>query len=328
MNDQRGGGNPDPPIGASCDRLDSWLLSVFHRGNRSYPVAHFPSDEILEEYVNTLDQRNENDVKKLLRRLLVPSVTFNSAELSLMALNDVRETRPDRYERMIEREYWRRLGGIDGNDQPQWLGITWILDLLPHHPAMALEALNAFFVAHMQVMSDTIVHGIYDAEAVIRAYWIGNPKSNQEKMEFLISLTPRMFEHLVKRLYDAMGFSTSLTPPSRDGGRDVIATKSEPGLTERLLIEAKLYGGAVGVRFGRALLGVVADEKANKGVLVSNSKYTSGVIGLASRNSTLDLIDGIQLVKLLNEHLGTDWPLRIDSIVASSIRENDKKAAV
>ncbi|MFI9406880.1 restriction endonuclease [Nocardia sp. NPDC052316] len=317
---KRGVNAPNPPIGNFHQSLDSWLLAAFHHKNKSYPVAYFPSDAIRDEYLEKLSNADESDVKKLLRRLLVPSVTFNSAESSVQTLNFVKDTDPEKYERMLELEYWRRLGKIDSKDQPQWHGITWVLDLLPHHPAMALEALNAYFIAHAWVLSDTILFGISDAESIIRAYWIGNPKTNEEKRKYLTTLTPRAFEHTIERLYNAMGFKTLITPPSADGGRDVIATKTDPGSTEIVLIEAKLYGKPVGVRFGRALLGTVSDEKANKGVLISNSTHTRGLKELAKRNPALELIDGDQLIPLYNKFLGTDWAIRIDSIIASSIR--------
>ena len=106
---------------------------------------------------------------------------------------------------------------------------------------------KAYFLAHALELPDGRIVGIGDAQAVIRAMWIGNPVSGAEKRELVFQLGHRRFEHLLERLYAEMGFETTLTAPKGDGGRDVIATKDVPGEKQRTLIECKLWRKAVGV---------------------------------------------------------------------------------
>lgn len=66
------------------------------------------------------------------------------------------------------------------------------------------------------------------------------------------------------------------------------------------------------------LLGVVSDEKVNKGVVVTTSRFTKGAKNFADKNPRIELIDGNQLVLLMNEYLGGTWPSQIDRLVAES----------
>jgi restriction system protein len=169
---------------------------------------------------------------------------------------------------------------------------------------------------------DGRINGLHEAQQIIRARYIGTPSSQIQKLQFLTSVTPREFEHIVERLYSAMGYNTHLTPPKKDGGRDIVAKKEKIGALEHLLIECKQYTKPVGVEIVRALLGVVSDEKVNKGVLVTTSTATKGTREFKGRNPRLELIEGKELIPLLNEYLGGDWPITIDGIIADSQRQN------
>jgi restriction system protein len=68
----------------------------------------------------------------------------------------------------------------------------------------------------------------------------------------------------------------------------------------------------------RALLGVVSDEKATKGVLVSSSDFTSEARKFEKNNRRLELIGNKDLQILLNKYFGPKWPTYIDSIIARS----------
>ena len=165
---------------------------------------------------------------------------------------------------------------------------------------------------------------MYDATELIRAKFIGLPGTQSEAIEFLLNLSPRDFECLVERLYDSMDYETELTPPQKDGGRDVIALKHKPREQENLRIECKRYSDPVGVEIARELLGVISSEKANKGVLVTTSHFTSGAEKYAEQNPRLELITGDEMVLLLNEHLGPKWPLHIDRLIAESQKYSEK----
>lgn len=112
-----------------------------------------------------------------------------------------------------------------------------------------------------------------------------------------------------------MGYTTSLTPLQKDGGRDILAQHDAPSRREQLRIECKRYGRPVPVASLRSLLGVVSSEKANKGVLVTTGRFTRAAINFVKENPRLEMIDGSILVSLMNEHLGPTWPTRIDRIL-------------
>lgn len=163
-------------------------------------------------------------------------------------------------------------------------------------------------------MPDSRFDGLLDSAKIIRAKFIGTPDSKSEYIQLLRELEPREFEILVEKLYKEMGYETVLTPPQKDGGRDIKATKSVPGQLELLLVECKRYSKVVRIETVRALLGVVRDEKANKGAIVSTGNFTKEAQKFAERNF-IELIDGSQLIVLLNEHLGTDWTLNIERLL-------------
>jgi restriction system protein len=146
--------------------------------------------------------------------------------------------------------------------------------------------------------------GISDAQAVIRRRFLTfeNPR------EALRSLTPFEFELLVGALYKRMGYSVTVTSASGDGGVDVIAEKVESGARALILIQCKLNRNKVKVQPVRELTGVVLKKHANKGVLITNSTFTSGATREADATPTIELIGYRGLNELLNQNLGTNWP--------------------
>jgi restriction system protein len=208
----------------------------------------------------------------------------------------------------------------------EFLDGMWVLKLLPDHPRLALQAMEAFQYAHMTLFyDDKVIWGWGDAEQLIRARYIGSPETCDDAIKLLFREGPRTFECLVERLYNAMGYKTELTAPQKDGGREVIAWKEDPGHQQHLLVECKLHTDPVGVGIPRALLGVVSAEKVNKGVVVSTARFTKGSRQFAGQNPRLELIDGPKLIPLMNEHLGARWALRINFLVGEAEKRSAKK---
>jgi restriction system protein len=201
------------------------------------------------------------------------------------------------------------------NSIPPWEGITWVLDLLPDYPREAIESVDAYLTAHIQFLPDLRMAGLGDAMDIIRAKFIGTPETSLDKIEFLLALPPREVERIVEKLYEKMGYKTQLTRAQKDGGRDVIANRELPGKSEQIRIEVKRYAGPVGSPIVQQILGVVSDEKVNKGVVVTTGYFTKAAKNFALKNPRLELIAGGDLVVLLNEHFGTHWPLYISRII-------------
>lgn len=102
----------------------------------------------------------------------------------------------------------------------------------------------------------------------------------QEEPEAVYSLSSREFEELVAELLYKQGYTVELTPPSKDGGFDMYAARKD-GLGEFLyLVECKRYapGNPVGVQVVRALHGMVQQEQATAGIVVTTSRFTKGAV--------------------------------------------------
>jgi restriction system protein len=304
--------------------LEDWLRAVLCSANIDLLIDYqFPTDAHKDQYLKTIKNRSEEDVVKLLRKFLVPSCWLGADKSHMEWLLDLESNDPGRFKKLMQSQYLRRVFDYFSGQSTQfpWEGITWVLDLLPHFPKDALEGLKAYVLAHIQQLPDGRLNGLSDAQEIIRAKFIGIPGSNSEKVAFLLSLNWRTFECLVERLYDSMGYETRLTPPSKDGGRDIIATKRKPGRLEHARIECKFYNEeAVGLGVVQRLLGVVSGEKVNKGVVVTTSRFSKTAVKYVEQNPRLELINGDLLILLMNEHLGPQWPLHIERLVSESER--------
>ena len=311
--------------------LDEWLELLFNPlKDVSFVNYEFPTDIHRQEYIDSINERADEEVNRLLLHFLFPSGSFGLDDLRLSSLIAARRDAPDLYENMIRTMSYKRLvlNKVKGIEIPPWEGTTWILDLLPHFPKEALEALSAYILAHAQFLPDGRYRGLHDAASVIRAKYIGLPGSQIDATNFFLSLKPREFECLVESLYHEMKYETKLTDEQKDGGRDVIAIKVKPTQSEQIRIECKRHKKPIGVGIVRELLGVVSDEKVNKGVLVTAIRFTKPAMNFAESNPRLELITGEQLFLLLNEHFGPRWPERIDSIVSASLRRYQEHLTV
>ncbi len=102
--------------------------------------------------------------------------------------------------------------------------------------------------------------------------------------KLLYDLDPRRFEELVAELLRAQGFEPTLTPRTRDGGRDILAARSDRLGDLLYLVECKRYAPdkKVGVERVRAIYGVTQAERATKGLIVTTSSFAKDAIAFAS----------------------------------------------
>ncbi|MEV0627895.1 restriction endonuclease [Nonomuraea wenchangensis] len=117
----------------------------------------------------------------------------------------------------------------------------------------------------------------------------------------LMELTPNEFESLIQNLFTKMGLEARQTRPSRDGGVDCVAFDPRPIFGGKVVIQAKRYKNTVGVSAVRDLFGTLTNEGASKGILVTTSGYGQASFDFA-QNKPIELIDGANLLYLLNEH--------------------------
>jgi restriction system protein len=91
------------------------------------------------------------------------------------------------------------------------------------------------------------------------------------------------------------------TQRSNDGGVDVDATDPTPIRGGKIVVQVKRYRNTVPPTAVRDLYGTVQDIGANKGVLVTTSRFGPGSHTFA-RGKPLELISGGELVDLLHRH--------------------------
>jgi restriction system protein len=262
----------------------------------------FPTVELRTEYLQSVSSRSEADVLALLRLFLFEESCFGTDSEYLHRAIDVQGNLA--VLGCLPTEYRRRLMmWLGGNTKPH-PSIRWALDLLPHSPQQAIGAITGYLNVYRAVRPEGRSQGLLDAVAIIQARWIDDLTTGTEA---LFRLSPRELEMLVAALYQKIGYTVELTAPSRDGGRDVVATRQAPGQREVVDIECKTHTSAVGVEYVRQLRGVVARHGANRGVLVTISRFTRGAREETNDESRLELIDGVTLIQMLNAVFGPLW---------------------
>lgn len=109
------------------------------------------------------------------------------------------------------------------------------------------------------------------------------------------------FEEIMAILFKKMGFEVEETTLAGDGGIDLIIYSSEYIYSGKYIVQCKHWTSSVGQPCIRDLYGVVMSERANKGILITTSSFTTQAIEFAA-DKNLELIDGIKLNHLLNKY--------------------------
>jgi len=95
--------------------------------------------------------------------------------------------------------------------------------------------------------------------------------------EQILSLSARQFEEFVAALLERLDYRPSVTPVGRDGGIDIVATRTTPLGPELVLVQCKRYAPdkKVGEPVVKQLCMVVEDQRATRGLIVTTSTFTS-----------------------------------------------------
>lgn len=130
------------------------------------------------------------------------------------------------------------------------------------------------------------------------------------------NLTPRAFEEFIAELLKNMGYEVTLTPQTRDGGRDILAVFPTPIGPRLTLVECKRYAKhhAVGLSVVERFLYVLRDkDKASSGLIATTSRFAKDAIKEAAKYSyQLTLADRPRITEWLesygrwNEHKGSN----------------------
>jgi restriction system protein len=116
----------------------------------------------------------------------------------------------------------------------------------------------------------------------------------------------RKWEELLAGAFDRAGFKVTLTPPTGDHGRDVIAVREGVG-SMRILGSMKAYGPnhLVTREHVHEMLGVIEAERATKGIIATTSDFAPKILEAPRLADSvpyrLELMNGNQLQQSLRE---------------------------
>ncbi len=127
-----------------------------------------------------------------------------------------------------------------------------------------------------------------------------------ELLESLASVSPSFFETIVLDLLHRMGYGANRADLQRvggsgDGGIDGVISLDKLGL-EKVYVQAKRWQGVVGRPEVQGFYGALAGQRANKGVFITTSAYTTQAVEFAKSVERVVLIDGARLAQLMIDH--------------------------
>jgi restriction system protein len=127
-----------------------------------------------------------------------------------------------------------------------------------------------------------------------------------ELLDALKSASPSFFETIVLDLLHKMAYGASRADLQRvggsgDGGIDGVISLDKLGL-EKVYVQAKRWQQTVGRPEVQAFYGALAGQRANKGVFITTSSYTSQALEFVRSVERVVLIDGARLAQLMIDH--------------------------
>ncbi len=125
-------------------------------------------------------------------------------------------------------------------------------------------------------------------------------------LEALSQVTAQYFETIVLELLHRMGYGTSREDVQRvggvgDGGIDGVISLDRLGL-EKVYVQAKRWQNSVSGPEVQAFYGALAQRRANKGVFITTSWFTTAALQFALQVERIVLVDGTRLADLMIEH--------------------------
>ncbi|WP_126455825.1 restriction endonuclease [Sulfuriflexus mobilis] len=300
-----------PFVNAQELTLDEWLkLVLVPEQMRPCLIedSYFVTDQHLDEYINSIHDRDENEIQIILNNFLISGghlgvdKTMRSWLLSMTLI--------EREKKKAQHSYFKRLLDISGSSSP-WQGLSWVIDLLPHFPQEAISSIDAYFLAHCQLLPDGRLDGLSDASKIIRSRYLEHelPVKN-----VLLNLTPRDFELLIAYLYKSKGYNVVVTPRVSDGGYDVLAERENNRESERLHIECKRYEENIGVIIVRGVLGTLVVKNATKAVIVASSFFTKPATIEAKKSKRIELINLDDLDRDMRK-IDVNWTSKVNEYV-------------
>lgn len=127
-------------------------------------------------------------------------------------------------------------------------------------------------------------------------------------LERIKQASPEFFEQLVVKLLVAMGYGGTEADAARvvgrsgDGGIDGIIKEDRLGF-DSIYVQAKRWEATVGRPTIQQFAGALQGQRARKGTVITTSSFSRDAIDYAATlQSTIVLIDGVQLAQLMIEY--------------------------
>lgn len=97
-----------------------------------------------------------------------------------------------------------------------------------------------------------------------------------ENPQFLDNLEWREMEKTLSEIFEGLAFNVNLTPPSKDGGKDIILEMKKKNSSLSFIVEIKHWksGQKVGQEYVKEFLKVICNEKREKGLFLSTYGFT------------------------------------------------------
>ncbi len=276
-----------------------WFMLASNRRGMYYPTSKIPF-RFYNDYLKDVGAKDINEIKEVLR-ILLGGGTFGIDTFMFEYCPELdkycKENKNSgiNYSISSDERYHRMMIG-----RTAWEGVTWGLNFLPVYPIKVIELLQDYLIASIQSMPDDMIDGYYQAIEIIRKRFV-DIKYPEEIFE---ALKPCEFERLICVLYNKIGYSTEWTQATRDGGKDIIASKENAYGNEYIYIECKKYSKSeLKIETVRAFAYTVLNDKVHKGII-----FCTGYVPktLFEYDQRIEIIDYSKLIELLNSYYG-DW---------------------
>ena len=127
-----------------------------------------------------------------------------------------------------------------------------------------------------------------------------------ELLELLSQVTPKYFETVVLDVLHKLGYGTRRSDLQRvggsgDAGIDGIISLDRLGL-EKVYVQAKRWQATIGRPEIQGFYGALAGQRANKGVFITTSAFTSQAVDFARSIEGIVLVDGKMLAGLMMDY--------------------------
>jgi restriction system protein len=236
--------------------------------------CEFPDVEKFQFYKQSGSKQTWKPVAKTRRRELQEKLLYGLALTLVFDLADI--TRGHAVEQIALNGHATFTDKTTGREKTADLS-----QYSPVIPIMTLDRDDRRIVAAREVME-----GLRENENIAAMEWID-------------------FEHLVRELFEKEftqeGMEVKITRASRDSGVDAIAFDPDPLRGGKFVIQAKRYTRTVDVSAVRDLYGTLQNEGANRGILVTTSKFGRDSYEFA-QGKPITLIDGPNLLAMLLRH--------------------------